>query len=84
MRVEDTGVGASPEALAAADGVGIRNTDERLRLLFGTGLDVEADRPVGFAVSFRLPLPAPPERVGRRVAAAPPVATPPVAAPPVS
>ena len=78
VRVEDTGVGASPEALAAADGVGIRNTDERLRLLFGTGLDVEADRPVGFAVSFRLPLAAPPERVGRRVAAAPPAAAPPV------
>ena len=78
VRVEDTGVGAAPGALAAADGVGIRNTDERLRLLFGTGLDVEADRPVGFAVSFRLPLAAPPERVGRRVLAAPPAAAPPV------
>ena len=64
VRVEDTGVGATPGALAASDGVGLRNTDERLGLLFGTGLDVEADRPRGFAVSFRVPLghPAPPAR----------------------
>ena len=85
VTVEDTGVGATAAALAAspgpgpggtqtAGGVGLANTDERLRLLFGTGLDVEAHRDVGFAVTFRVPLPdaSPPERAVRRVPAAPP------------
>ena len=78
VSVEDTGVGASPAALASSSGVGLANTDERLRLLVGTGLDVEADRAVGFAVSFRVPLPAPPEaaRPARRARAAPPPAAP--------
>ncbi|MEM0964092.1 MAG: histidine kinase, partial [Bacteroidota bacterium] len=58
VRVEDTGVGASEESLATG-GVGLANTDERLRLLFGTGLNIERDRASGFAVSFRLPLRAP-------------------------
>jgi signal transduction histidine kinase len=62
--VEDTGVGAAPGALADAEGVGLANTDERLRLLFGeaSALRVEADRAQGFAVAFRLPLPDAPAR----------------------
>ena len=70
VSVVDTGVGATPQALAEADGVGLANTDERLRLLFGTGLDVEAGRARGFAVSFRVPLPAPPGGLGRAPALA--------------
>ena len=57
VSVVDTGVGADAAALAEADGVGLANTDERLRLLFGAdaALRVEADRPRGFAVAFRVP-----------------------------
>ena len=58
IHVEDTGVGATGPP---GDGIGLANTDERLRLLFGadSALHIDADRPVGFAVSFRLPLPEP-------------------------
>ncbi|MEO0557694.1 MAG: histidine kinase [Bacteroidota bacterium] len=58
VHVEDTGIGAIGPL---GDGIGLANTDERLRLLFGADstLRIDADRPVGFAVSFRLPLPEP-------------------------
>ena len=54
VEVADTGVGAGE---GGAPGIGLANTDERLRLLFGPGaaLCTDAERPVGFAVSFAVP-----------------------------
>ncbi|MEM1117800.1 MAG: histidine kinase [Bacteroidota bacterium] len=55
VEVADDGVGAD----TMGEGIGLANTAERLRLLFGPEADVEidTDRPEGFAVRLRIPLP---------------------------
>ena len=68
--VEDDGLGMTPEQLAAVreglrrpaqydpdtkGGYGLRNVEERLRLYYGQGLEIESVYRKGTRVSFRLP-----------------------------
>ncbi|GAB2955821.1 histidine kinase [Hymenobacter coalescens] len=62
VSVTDQGAGLPPDRdslealLAAAPGVGLRNTHQRLLALGGPGLRLEPQRPHGLRVSFVLPI----------------------------
>ncbi len=57
-RVEIADSGADGGESAPGTGVGLANTDERLRLLFGPSAGLGVDRrPEGWRVTFRLPAP---------------------------
>ncbi len=63
--VEDTGIGMTEEKLqeltsglrnpANAGGYGLRNVDQRLRLYYGAGLQIDSEYGKGTRVSFMLP-----------------------------
>jgi two-component system LytT family sensor kinase len=58
MRVVDTGVGSRPDAGTRGDGIGLRNTDLRLRKLYGEGsaLQTKTGPGGGFEVTFSIPI----------------------------
>jgi hypothetical protein len=55
--VSDTGKGinGTPHEKLFTKGIGLENTRQRLRRLFGEELQVASNQPAGFAVSFSLP-----------------------------
>jgi len=60
VTVKDNGVGIDEEGMTrlfqpASGGIGLRNTDDRLRQLYGQGLDVRSSPVEGTTVSFRIP-----------------------------
>jgi two-component system LytT family sensor kinase len=57
-RIVDTGVGPPPAARLDANGIGLRNTDLRLRKLFGEGAAVQTRimEAGGFEVTFSIPI----------------------------
>ena len=65
FRVQDNGVGMSPEQVAAIleqdpedrTGIGIRNVNDRLRIYFGPpyGLHITSELDVGTCVEIRMP-----------------------------
>ncbi|WP_042224816.1 hybrid sensor histidine kinase/response regulator [Oceanobacillus manasiensis] len=63
ISISDNGVGMHPEQQAhlanyqptERTGVGIFNTDRRLRQLFGKGLDIKSELNVGTTISFTIP-----------------------------
>jgi signal transduction histidine kinase len=65
VRVEDTGVGVENRDMRSLtqNGVGLKNTDARLRKLFGpeAGLQLVPREPHGFRVSFSIPMSKPEE-----------------------
>jgi two-component system, LytTR family, sensor kinase len=59
FRIADSGIGfCSTDPLANPDGIGLKNTDARLRKLFGeaAGLTITPGRESGCVVTFTLPL----------------------------
>jgi two-component system, LytTR family, sensor kinase len=59
FRISDTGLGlSSPDPLSTTDGVGLKNTDARLRKIYGESarLKVQSLDKVGCEVTFILPL----------------------------
>jgi two-component system LytT family sensor kinase len=57
-RIMDTGVGPRPDMNHGGDGIGLRNTDLRLRKLFGDGsaLQTKSVQGGGFEVTFSIPI----------------------------
>lgn len=57
VSVEDTGHGSNSQMHSAPDGIGLSNTEARLRHLFGPEVTFEAgpQQPRGFKVSFSIP-----------------------------
>lgn len=58
IEVADDGPGASPQTLAAAQGLGIRTVARRLALQFGEAGKLDVDRPSGAGFRVRLSWPA--------------------------
>jgi sensor histidine kinase YesM len=58
VQILDTGVGSRPEAGIRADGIGLRNTDLRLRTLYGerSALRTKTAEGGGFDVTFSIPI----------------------------
>jgi two-component system, LytTR family, sensor kinase len=59
FRISNTGIGLTcTDPLHNSDGVGLKNTDDRLRKIFGesSGLTIQSREDCGCEVTFRLPL----------------------------
>jgi two-component system, LytTR family, sensor kinase len=58
IRIVDTGVGARPNDVGRTEGIGLRNTDLRLRTLYGDSSALQTRTPEGggFEVTFSIPI----------------------------
>ncbi len=58
IQIVDTGVGSRPDVGGCMDGIGLRNTDLRLRTLYGesSALRTKAAEGGGFEVTFSIPI----------------------------
>jgi sensor histidine kinase YesM len=56
-KISDTGLGIDTSTDFWNKGLGLKNTRERLQLLYQSNLIIDKNKPTGTVVSFSLPLP---------------------------